>query len=496
MPIQSTLQAKGGVLTLDTSESELSDVLSAILSPGKRAADDELSGHQSKRRDSRKRGITHHKTWSYARVPRPGDPDRDRHGHKLWYCSRCDNTGIPTMRRAREHLLVRHHIRITEDATSQGQALEHTIQSVFGRQIVRQQGRNVEQESLLRDAVNKEAFQKALARILVIHNLPHRLVESPHLRALPLTVNYMASDVLVGSHSSVPAIVQQTFLEQKATIKSKLQMALGRVHFSVDMWSAPSKTGYQAIVAHFIDSSSSPPQLAKALIALREHKGSHGGREQASVFLDVVREYQIQDQIGYFTMDNATSNDKMLRYIAEELPEFDAVKQRVRCSGHVINLAVQAFLFAEDPDAVDEAVRQLSQLAKDELKGRRPTIETAQEFRRLGALGRVHNTVNHMRTSDTRYNEFKEAAGRSIPRDNSTRWNSWYLMLHVFLQLRVHVNQYQDRYYNDLQEDIISRDDWQELQAYHDFLKPFYDITQAEQLIQQPLTPCSWIWTS
>jgi len=42
----------------------------------------------------------------------------------------------------------------------------------------------------------------------------------------------------------------------------------------------------------------------------------------------------------------------------------------------MINLAVQAFLFTEDPDAVDEAVRQLSQLAKDELKGRRPTIKT------------------------------------------------------------------------------------------------------------------------
>ena len=61
MCIQSTIQAKGGVLAVDTSDSELPDVLSAMLSPGKRAAEDDLSGHQSKRQDPRKRGITHHK---------------------------------------------------------------------------------------------------------------------------------------------------------------------------------------------------------------------------------------------------------------------------------------------------------------------------------------------------------------------------------------------------------------------------------------------------
>ena len=48
-------------------------------------------------------------------------------------------------------------------------------------------------------------------------------------------------------------------------------------------------------------------------------------------------------------MDNAHTNDTLISVIAEALREegvfYDPQQRRLRCNGHIINLAVQAFLF-------------------------------------------------------------------------------------------------------------------------------------------------------
>jgi len=142
--------------------------------------------------------------------------------------------------------------------------------------------------------------------------------------------------------------------------------------------------------------------------------------------MTVVNEYNLYSKVGYFTMDNATSNDRMLSYISRQLKkhhvDWNPVPYRLRCNGHVINLAVQAFLFGKDKDAVEESIRQASQLSQEERSGAR--LDTAKEWRRLSALGRAHNFVVVMRSSTQRYQEFKKRAGRVIPLDNDTRWNS------------------------------------------------------------------------
>ena len=53
-------------------------------------------------------------------------------------------------------------------------------------------------------------------------------------------------------------------------------------------------------------------------------------------------------------MDNVGSNDSLIKIIATSLNEegvpYNAVQRRLRCNGHVINLAVQAFLFGNTVD--------------------------------------------------------------------------------------------------------------------------------------------------
>ena len=86
-------------------------------------------------------------------------------------------------------------------------------------------------------------------------------------------------------------------------------------------------------------------------------------------------------------MDNVTLNDKMLRYIANEIEGFNPVLQRIRYFGHMINLVIQAFLFSaktyssNDLDsqhkAINLAIQEVSKLAKEANQDIRNKMEMA-----------------------------------------------------------------------------------------------------------------------
>jgi hypothetical protein len=65
------------------------------------------------------------------------------------------------------------------------------------------------------------------------------------------------------------------------------------------------------------------------------------------------------------TSDNHGANDTLCRAIARDLGVWHPVDNRLRCFGHIINLAVQAFLFARSEEAVAEAERQLQRCRTD-----------------------------------------------------------------------------------------------------------------------------------
>ena len=115
-----------------------------------------------------------------------------------------------------------------------------------------------------------------------------------------------------------------------------------------------------AICAHFVDDTG---KLRKALLALPFLPGKHGGDEQVVVLWQVLQEYNILNKIGYCVGDNHGSNDKLLRGLSLRLKEagikarFDAEQHRIRCHGHVLNIAAQAFFFSEDKEAVDTAFK-------------------------------------------------------------------------------------------------------------------------------------------
>ena len=77
---------------------------------------------------------------------------------------------------------------------------------------------------------------------------------------------------------------------------------------------------------------------------------NYSRNKQFITFLLVLKDYNIIQKLRSIVCNNATLNN-ILCYIVEaylreeEDIKWDSIYRRIRCTGYIINLAVQAFLF-------------------------------------------------------------------------------------------------------------------------------------------------------
>jgi len=223
-----------------------------------------------------------------------------------------------------------------------------------------------------------------------------------------------------------------------------------------------------AITADFVNCDDE--KHTKALLALRTVQG-HSGQAQFDVLLPVLQDYSIIQKVGAVIGDNSSTNDTLSQAIEaylleEEGLEWDALHWRVRCMGHIINLAVQAFLFYNSIEI--EELESYDKLEKrGELSGKE---EIARKFRLLGPLGKLHNILVHMRSTAALVQEFLDLAGRLIPLDNRTRWNSWYLCLLVADEYQSSIDTFTKNHWTKLSKDFLTPQDWKKLGMIKRFL--------------------------
>jgi hypothetical protein len=435
---------------------------------------------------ARKRKQTATTTWEHSKKQKTDEIQRDKHGNKLWICAYCDSWATGALTTARYHLEHTHNISIEPQQPKATRLSQNKLEDIFNRtgqvNLQRQERKEIE---VLKSVINEKAFFECLIQLLLIHNLPHTVVEWPLFQAMLMTINYTVDSILPRSRAAIPRAIEQSFLKTKHQIKQRLQSSISSVHLSADVWTSPNKLAFVAIIAHFVDEDK---VLQKALLGLPQLYGSHGGEHQAFHISKVIDDYELAPALGYFVGDNHGSNDKLCRFVSIHLRDQHNLNwhpdlHRIRCQGHVINIVAQAFLFARSKAAVDEAVdatidNEDTQVEDNIIKNLK---KQRDEWRKIGPMGKLHNIVVYIRNSELHYNAFVTQAGRSIPLDNDTRWNSWFIMLDVSLKLRPHVNAFIEANYRSLEKDFLTPADWELLEQIRLFLQPFWKVTQRTQ---------------
>ena len=136
-----------------------------------------------------------------------------------------------------------------------------------------------------------------------------------------------------------------------------LRQSQSLVHLTTDIWHSLNFKELQAITAHFLDVGG---RRQKALLSLPELRNGHAGIEVASHIIEALKTYGISDKIGYITADNHGANDVMCREVERLLEgsHWQAKQRRLRCSGYIINITIQAFFFVKNDEALNVVVAE------------------------------------------------------------------------------------------------------------------------------------------
>jgi hypothetical protein len=148
----------------------------------------------------------------------------------------------------------------------------------------------------------------------------------------------------------------------------------------------------------------------------------YSGKNQFSIFLFILQDYGIVQKFRAIIADNAAPNNVLCctieaHYKDKKGKEWLANNWRIRCIGYIINLVVQAFLFANVID-LDKLESYNLEDADGELTDKKAI---RAKFKLLGPFGQGHNIVIHICGSSARMDYFRKLTRRMIPMDNRTR---------------------------------------------------------------------------
>jgi hypothetical protein len=206
-----------------------------------------------------------------------------------------------------------------------------------------------------------------------------------------------------------------------------------------------------------------------------------------SLLIEIIKDYDLQEHLGYFITDNASSNDTCVEYILStflpNLSETERKQRRLRCFGHILNLACHSYLYGRDPESFEMEVVLLDALDREN--------EKLKAWRKQGPIGKLHNIVVFIRRSPQRREAFlrlaashEEYAKLMLIQDNSTRWNSVYMMIDRAMKKQADVQVFvlqstmeKEKYKRVDVEDHLTTEDWRVLTEVLSHLKPFHDMT-------------------
>ena len=215
-------------------------------------------------------------------------------------------------------------------------------------------------------------------------------------------MNSVLFEWLFVAGNSIRKLILQEHQRRRLKVIDDLQAAKSKIHLSFDLWTSPNALALCGVVAHYLTVDF---KVRSLLIGMKRVQGTHSGENIAESILKVIQEYGIVEKIGYIQADNAGNNNTCVEALFNQInPFIDSVHRRLRCHGHIINLAAKAFLFGSNFDAFELEISNL-ELLKLEIKHEK---ELLASWRKRGSIGKLHNIILWIRKSPQRRQAFME----------------------------------------------------------------------------------------
>ncbi|CAL5360825.1 unnamed protein product [Camellia sinensis] len=255
---------------------------------------------------------------------------------------------------------------------------------------------------------DQERSRMDFSRMVIKHNYPFNMVEHEFFE---IFCNNLQPMFKLVSRNTVRADVLDVYEIEKAKLYQFLDELSSKITLTTDIWTSDHQNfAYTCLTAHYVTNDW---ELKKKILAYRRIDYPHDGDHLFSFIKDLILEWNIDKKLFSMVVDNATSNDVMVRLLKRWLHDQGLLHLggqlfHVRCSAHILNLVVQDGLkvIGSLISKIRESVRYL---------GRSPYGK--QKF-------------------DVAVNHVKLHHKKKVPMDVPTRWNSTYSMLEAALDLK------------------------------------------------------------
>ncbi|KAG7404580.1 Zinc finger BED domain-containing protein DAYSLEEPER [Fusarium oxysporum f. sp. raphani] len=384
--------------------------------------------------------------WEYCRIEEGKTTPAawvDSNGTKWWHCQPCFDK-----KREKKYNLLRQEIRREVTQNRLGD-----ITAFLANE--KQHSSKKRKATAEADALDQATLRELYCRYTVACSLPFAHVEQPAFRDFIRYICPAADDFLPRSGDTIKNDLQWGYDNKKEFVKRAPQNALSSIHIVPDNWISPNCLGVIGFTVQFVTED-------------------HGPAVPCEAIMEFIREYGIASKVGYFMMDNATNMNTMIDKVSDDLEHefdvfYDPLPHRLRSFGHIVNLAVMEFLIGKRPPTTDSY--------------RGPSDEEVEQWRKRGAIGKLHHIVVYVMWTPQRLQTFTALSdGLRLRRDNDTHWNSWYKMVEWVLRPKVRqaitIICAQEP---ALQGDVLTSSDWVTLAETHKFLEPFHDATTANE---------------
>jgi hypothetical protein len=292
-----------------------------------------------------------------------------------------------------------------------------------------------------------EILKLRLIEWIVVMHIAFSQVESDWFRRFLAVLSPSLEKWIPKAGNTVRGWILAEFERRQEEVKKQLWASRSRIHLSFDLWTSPNHLSFVGVVGHYM---SSQYKVETVLLGFRRLRGPHSGENIAEAVLKVIHKYGLTgNRIGWFVLDNITSNDTCVAEILKALSINDIVeRRRLHCLGHIINLSAKAFLFGLDPNAFENEI-EITQQFEEERKQQ-------EIWRKQGPIGKLHNVTTYIRYTPQRREEFQEKVKEELKKqkdhitattqpdedvelvtkeplmviqDNKTRWNSIFCMI-------------------------------------------------------------------
>ena len=298
---------------------------------------------------------------------------------------------------------------------------------------------------------DQEATRKALANMIVIDELPFRVVESEGFKHF---LRVACPRFQIPSRRTIARDVYQLYLGERGKLKQFIKNSCQRICLTTDTWTSLQRINYMCLTAHFIDNDW---KLHKKIINFCQIS-SHKGEAIAKLIEKCLLSWGI-DKVFSITLDNASANDVAVNALKIKFGNkngsiLNGRYMHMRCVAHIVNLIV------------NDGLKDLNV-----------------------SVARVRGAVRYVRGSPSRLQKFKDCVENEnieskslLCLDVSTRWNSTYLMLNAAQKFEKAFERFelQDEHFRgelESMDGFPTEIDWKIVRDMVQFLETFYEIT-------------------